>query len=101
MTGDDEEMVIRRVMERLCTRFPDLDPAYVAHVVGECHGCFDNRPIRDFVPLLVERAAAQRLTGVTHHQAPLSGDRIPEAYSDARSNWLRQTFADGPAWAVL
>jgi hypothetical protein len=72
-------MLIRHLIERLCTRFGDLDPAYVARVVGECHGCFDNRPIRDFVPLLVERAAAQELARAAHPVAPLSGERIPDA----------------------
>ena len=86
MNGDDEEMTIRRVIDRLCVRFPDLDPGYVAHVVGECHGCFDNRPIRDFVPLLVERAAVQALTGALRDQAPLSDDDISDVFSESRSN---------------
>ncbi|WP_078568892.1 three-helix bundle dimerization domain-containing protein [Streptomyces auratus] len=58
MTGVREEEAIRMVTERLkhvygATRAPeDVETA-----VGRAHAAFGDRPVRDFVPVLVERRA--------------------------------------------
>ena len=51
------------VQERLEARFPDLDPAVVQDAV-EAAAAGITGPVRDYVPLLVERAARERLKRV-------------------------------------
>ena len=59
-----EARAIGEVQERLEARFPELDPTVVEAAVrlalSEITG-----PVRDFVPLLVERAARERLQRAT------------------------------------
>ncbi|WP_428844547.1 three-helix bundle dimerization domain-containing protein [Mycolicibacterium hodleri] len=42
----------------------DRPPRRWADVVNDCYARFDGRPIRDFVPLFVERGARTRLTQI-------------------------------------
>ncbi len=51
------------VQERLAARFPDLDPTVVEAAV-QLAAAGITGPVRDYVPLLVERAARERLTAV-------------------------------------
>ena len=48
------------VQQRLEARFPDLDPDVVADAVQVAAAGITG-PVRDYVPLLVERAARERL----------------------------------------
>lgn len=48
-------------MERLAERFPDKDRSAIEQIVAEEHELLDDGPIRDYVPVLVERAARLRL----------------------------------------
>jgi hypothetical protein len=52
-----EQTVIEQLVERLTNRYPAISQAIVASVVLETHARFDGRPLRDFIPLLVERNA--------------------------------------------
>jgi hypothetical protein len=52
-----EQTVIEQLVERLSNRYPAISQATVASVVLETHARFDGRPLRDFIPLLVERNA--------------------------------------------
>ncbi|MEV1027102.1 three-helix bundle dimerization domain-containing protein [Streptomyces sp. NPDC050264] len=66
-TAPREEEAIRALAERLTkahrtTRTPDE----VAAAVADAHASFHGRPVRDFVPVLVERKARATLT---HPQA--------------------------------
>ena len=56
-----EAREIDEVIERLRQRFPTVDEDRIRGVVREEHRTFDGRPIRDFVPVFVERAAVERL----------------------------------------
>jgi hypothetical protein len=52
-------------MERLRQQFPELDSDTVARIV---HGRYDelgDAPVRDFIPVLVERAAREQLQTAT------------------------------------
>jgi hypothetical protein len=62
-----EQTVIEQVVVRLTHRYPAIPQATVASVVLETHARFDGRPVRDFIPLLVERNAKSELErlGVT------------------------------------
>jgi hypothetical protein len=57
----DEDRAIDEVVSRLSEKFPSLTPEHVEEVVEEELHRFDGGRVRDFVPVLVERAAKQRL----------------------------------------
>lgn len=65
--GRTEEQRLDAVRDRLARRFPDLDPDLVDRAIDIAHHRFDGRPVRDFVPLLVERAATATLGGGVSH----------------------------------
>ncbi len=72
MELNEEQHAVELVAERLQTRFPSIDPQTISATVAECHEVYDGRPIRDFVPVLVEREARERLR-------LLPGQREPQA----------------------
>ncbi|NYG07292.1 hypothetical protein BJ986_001779 [Phycicoccus badiiscoriae] len=63
MSGLDEDAALVKVSEGLVARFPAVDPATVRSVVAEARSRFDG-PVRDYVPLLVERVCRERLTAL-------------------------------------
>ena len=82
MNHRSEEQAVQAIEERLRARFPDVDPAVVKDVVHGTHAELTG-PVRDFVPVLVEHAARDRLArtarplGAPHAPAPGRGDAIP------------------------
>jgi hypothetical protein len=56
-----EWSAIEKVVHRLAQRYPAVAADTVATVVHHNHARFDGRPVRDFVPLFVERGARQQL----------------------------------------
>jgi hypothetical protein len=52
-----EQTVIDQVVVRLAQRYPDIAKSTVQRIVQEAHATFHGRPLRDFIPLLVERNA--------------------------------------------
>jgi hypothetical protein len=58
-----EARAMAEVQERLEERFPDLDPTVVAAAIQTAAAGITG-PVRDFIPVLVERAARQRLEQV-------------------------------------
>jgi hypothetical protein len=56
-----EQTAIGEVIERLTHKHPTVSPLTVADVVQKVHAKFDGRPVRDFVPLFVERNANAEL----------------------------------------
>lgn len=56
-----EDQAIAKVVDRLADRFPELGRARVDQVVAEARRLLDGNPIRDYVPVLVERSAKARL----------------------------------------
>ena len=59
--GLNEDDAIRHVVSRLARQFPGLSTADIELVVQGHYGTFDDRPVRDFVPMLVERATREQL----------------------------------------
>lgn len=49
------------LIKRLQSSYPQASGRTVDDLVTEAHREFDGRPIRDFVPVLVERDVAERL----------------------------------------
>jgi hypothetical protein len=58
----EEGQAMSEVTRRLLARFPDARPEVVDALVNDLHHEFDGDPIRDFLPVLVEREAVARLT---------------------------------------
>jgi hypothetical protein len=63
--AEHEARALEEVVERLVTRFPDVAEDRVREIVRAAHEEFANRPIRDFVPVFVERAARNELGRLT------------------------------------
>jgi len=61
MTQEDEVRAINLLVERLQLRFPNAAPEHLEQVLLEVHHQYDGRPIRDFVPVLVEREVTERI----------------------------------------
>ena len=61
MVGSSEWTAIQQVVDRLKQSCPSVPPDIVTTVVHHNHARFDGRPVRDFVPLFVERGARNEL----------------------------------------
>ena len=61
MDRSEEERAINEIVERLAKRFPQVPPADIADTVSASRPEFADAPIRDFVPLFVERSAKHQL----------------------------------------
>jgi hypothetical protein len=61
MVESSEWTAIQQVVDRLRQSYPGVAPEMVTTVVHHAHAKFDGRPVRDFVPLFVERGARQAL----------------------------------------
>ena len=65
MENIDEVRELRLVYQRLAEQFPDLPPTTVQLHISQEHRKLDGRPVRNFVPLLVERAAREALASAS------------------------------------
>ncbi|GAA4060521.1 three-helix bundle dimerization domain-containing protein [Agromyces indicus] len=61
MHAEDERTLVGRIPDRLAAHFPEIAPERIAEVVEQEYRRFDGRPIRDFVPVLTEHQARDRL----------------------------------------
>lgn len=71
MNAEEEARAVDEVVDRLAARFPDVSRDHVAVIVGEEHVELEGNPIRDFVPVLVEHEARDRLRGEGATPAPI------------------------------
>ncbi|PKV82109.1 three-helix bundle dimerization domain-containing protein [Nocardia fluminea] len=62
MLDDKEAAQIDQVIERLVAHFPAQSPAEIELLVRRIHERFIDARVRDFVPLLVEKAARQTVS---------------------------------------
>lgn len=62
---EEEDRMIGQVADRLRENFPEVSGDAVNNIVGSARGQFDRAPIRDFVPLFVERQAREKLSNLT------------------------------------
>ena len=61
MASEDEVKAVSEVTQRLAVFFPDVNVVDVEHAVHRSYEQFTGSPIRDFVPVLVERMARDQL----------------------------------------
>lgn len=60
-TDIDNDEIKRQVVEKLVEKNPSLNPADVATVVDQEFAALADRPVRDYLSILTERAAKKRL----------------------------------------
>lgn len=60
-TTEDERRAVDDITARLAAQFSQTPRERISAVVDEAHHELDGTPIRDFVPILVERQARERL----------------------------------------
>ncbi|MFE3290005.1 three-helix bundle dimerization domain-containing protein [Rhodococcus sp. NPDC059234] len=70
MSPDEEQRQIKLVVDRLAIKHPEMTPAAVTDAVNRAYGGFAGGRIRDFIPLLVERHAAEELARTTPSVSP-------------------------------
>ena len=56
-----EQTIIDQLVDRLAQKFPAVPGDKVAEVVNARYARFNDRPIRDYIPLFVERGARSDL----------------------------------------
>lgn len=56
-----EQTIIDQVTDRLARKYPTVAPDILTAVVRAVYAWFDGRPVREYVPLLVERFAGNEL----------------------------------------
>lgn len=62
MVESSEWTAIEHLVKRLQQSYPAVPPDRVTQVVHNNHARFDGRPVRDFVPLFVERGSRKQLS---------------------------------------
>lgn len=60
----EEQQHIDMIADTLKVRHADTPADTVSQIVDDAYRRFDGQPIRDFVPLLVERRAQEQLGGL-------------------------------------
>jgi hypothetical protein len=61
MSQADEAQALSHLAARLHEKFPHAPPERIRQVLTQLHRQYDGRPIREFIPLLVEREATDLL----------------------------------------
>ena len=59
MIAFSEQQIIDELAGRLVDVYVQVEPAQVSRIVNEEYARFSGRPIRDFIPLFVERDAKE------------------------------------------
>ncbi|GIE85565.1 hypothetical protein Are01nite_20450 [Actinoplanes regularis] len=72
---DAEDGALIEILSVLRQHFPEVDDATVVEHVNDIHKRYAAAPVRDFVPLLVEREARATLTRLTGETVPAPDQR--------------------------
>jgi hypothetical protein len=65
-----EQTIIDQVADRLTRKYPTIPPDTLTAVVRGVHARFEGRPVREYVPLLVERFAGNEPDLLSLSSAP-------------------------------
>ena len=63
MAKKSEAQAVAAVVDRLAERFPAVERSVIEDMVAHEHSLFAHGRVRDYIPILVERAAKLRLSG--------------------------------------
>jgi len=58
---DHEDQAVSHVIDRLAEKFPDRPRSLIEEVVSEERHLLDDKPLRDYIPVLIEHGAKSRL----------------------------------------
>ncbi|MCD2104591.1 hypothetical protein O4214_14945 [Rhodococcus erythropolis] len=64
MKIEEEERLIAHAVTRLSAKYSSISADVVGDAVASAHAHFDGNKVRDFVPLLVERMAGEKLSSL-------------------------------------
>ena len=81
MAKKSEAQAVAAVVDRLAERFPAVERSVIEDMVAHEHSLFAHGRVRDYIPILVERAAKLRLSG--RHPQP-AGPPHPAPASPAQ-----------------
>jgi hypothetical protein len=56
-----EQRSVEEVIDRLATKYPSVHRLEIEKIVAAEHEAYDGRPVRDFIPVLVEKSAKKRV----------------------------------------
>jgi UDP-glucose 4-epimerase len=70
MSEPDETKSIDTVIAALESQFPSVGRPEIAKVVGQRYHEFDGAPVRDYIPVLVQRGAREQLLDMSGAQRP-------------------------------
>jgi hypothetical protein len=65
MSEIEERKSLSRVLTDLADRFPSVPPALIEEVVQDAYLEFAGAPVRDYVPVMVERISKNRISAET------------------------------------
>ena len=68
MKREEEDRLISHAVMRLATKYPSVTDEDIAAQIQQARSRFADRPIREFVPLLVERVASEKLAALAAQQ---------------------------------
>ena len=68
----DETQALDELADRLRVKFPEAPLGSIRKAVSEVHHQYDGRPIRDFIPVLVEREVRDHLSADQRQHAGAS-----------------------------
>jgi hypothetical protein len=79
MDSVSESQEVQKVIDRLTGRFPDTSPIEISTIVREEHDKLSESRIRDFIPVLVEHEARDRLRRRGHVAQPREDEQAAQA----------------------
>lgn len=82
MNEKDETSAIEKVISDLNSKFPHVPKQVVAGVVRQRYALFLGAPIRDYIPVMVRREAAEELRAIIRE----SKDSHPSIVASSRSS---------------
>ncbi len=56
-----EQLLIADVAQRLTSKYADVPPHQISDAIRDAQARFEKSPIRDFVPLLIERRVSAEI----------------------------------------
>ena len=65
MAQMSEQTWVNDVISRLAQKYPMVPATTISSIVRDMYAKFDGRPLREFIPLFVERNARVALTKLT------------------------------------
>ncbi len=61
MNPQEEDRAVAKVIDRLAEKFPEAPRVRIEETVHEQQAALADNPVRDYVPVLIEHAAKDRL----------------------------------------